>query len=382
MKTKDLALLSGAVVFALSALLSNHTVYSQAKSDYTGSSGCIKCHPKQKKEWMDHGHAKMLRPVENGQAPKGAKVNLPEGMEWKDISYLVGGAKNYAQFIDKNGFIVTGPKAQWSMSGKTLTPYKKDTARGTCKYDCIKCHTVGWKASGAYECGVANSLEVIPGVWFENGVGCEGCHGPGSEHSKIDIKELQKLKKAKGDLKIAKSKKSELCGECHKRDDGNKLKLFSGDLVMNEQQYTEMKLNKKTKFKMKCLDCHDSHISSMTDKGIKMKCLDCHKGKYKIEVKIKAMSNLSCEDCHMPYAIRGAYDTMIQDYHQGDTRSHIFGISADPDYKLDDGSGYAALNEEGFARMTVEMTCGACHQSGKRHNMTRDELLKMAKKIH
>jgi len=142
MKTKYLAILSGAVVFALSALLSNHTVYSQAKSDYTGSNGCIKCHPKQKKGWLEHGHAKMLIPVENGQAPKGAKVKLPEGMTWKDISYLVGGAKNYAQFIDKNGFVVTGPKAQWSMSGKTLTSYREDTAKGTLKYDCIKCHAV------------------------------------------------------------------------------------------------------------------------------------------------------------------------------------------------------------------------------------------------
>jgi hypothetical protein len=94
------------------------------------------------------------------------------------------------------------------------------------------------------------------------------------------------------------------------------------------------------------------------------------------------MQGLACTDCHMPLASRGAYDTMKENYHHGDTVSHIFGISVDPEYTLDDGSGMATVTEDGLVRMTVEMTCYRCHQSGEVHEMTREQLLDMAEKVH
>ena len=223
------------------------------------------------------------------------------------------------------------------------------------------------------------------GLKTEEGIGCETCHGPEQAHVGIGLKELQELKKKKGDLKILgrkDNKNMEMCVKCHTRSDNDNIDLAADDLVMGLQEYSELMRSKKGKLKMTCGMCHDHHTTAKDRIGIKRKCLDCHKGKYKVEVKIKAMSNLTCEDCHMPYAVKMENDTMVKEYHKGDRRSHIFGISVDPDYKLNDGTNHASLTKDGLVRLTVEMTCYACHKTGKAHNMTRKEMLDMAKKIH
>ena len=84
----------------------------------------------------------------------------------------------------------------------------------------------------------------------------------------------------------------------------------------------------------------------------------------------------------MPLAVRGAYDSMEKGYHKGDAHSHIFGITLDPNYKLDDGTGHATVNGDGFVRLTVEMTCFACHQSGAASEKSHEELLEMGKQVH
>ena len=242
--------------------------------------------------------------------------------------------------------------------------------------ECLKCHPIKKKKK-------EKTIE----KWKDNAhsklkLGCEACHGPGKEHVELGPKKLTELQKKKGDLKIVVNKKSELCGECHKRSRDNSILLYSDDMIKGNQQYTEMLYNKKVKLKMTCIMCHDAHAGTKSEEGIKRKCLDCHKGKFKVEIKIPAMADLSCESCHMPYANRNSSDTMVKEYHKGDALSHIFGISVDPDYKLNDGKDHVALNEDGFARLTVEMTCYACHKSGEARDMSREEMLEKAEKIH
>ena len=193
------------------------------------------------------------------------------------------------------------------------------------------------------------------------------------------------MKKEKGDLKIfgkKDNKKSEFCMKCHRLNDNDNIELTEDLLIKDLQQYSELSRSQKAKFKVTCVMCHDPHTTSKEQAGIIRKCLVCHKGKFKVEVKIKAMSHLTCEACHMPYAVKKVSDTMVKEYHKGDVVSHVFGISIDPDYQMNNGTNHASLTKEGLARLTVEMTCYACHKTGKAHDMPREEMLKRGKKIH
>ncbi|MFC1509309.1 multiheme c-type cytochrome [Candidatus Omnitrophota bacterium] len=387
MNSKGSLLFAVLSVCVMCLVITVQTGFCQEMDTYTSSNpkGCNLCHKPEAKLWLDHGHSKMLRPVVGGKAPKGVKVKPPAGMKWDDISYLVGGDKNYARFVDSKGYVVTGEGANWSLDGKTNTAFMPDVTKGTKKYgDCIRCHSVGYMPSGSYIKGVKNDLEGIEGVWFESGVGCEACHGPGHEHAALGPKKMKDMKKKdkKADLKIQVNKKSDLCGQCHKRNSDDKINVVSPTLVESRQQFSEMKYNKHTKFKVTCIFCHNPHGKSTEKEGFKRTCLDCHKGKFAKPVKIAAMKSLSCEQCHMPLAVRGAFGSMAKGYNKGDTRSHIFGISTDGNYKLDDGSGHATLNKDGYARLTVEMTCYSCHQSGMASEKSRDVLLAHAKEIH
>lgn len=246
--------------------------------------------------------------------------------------------------------------------------------------NCGTCHLQQKKAYDLH-----GHSKAAGGVKDEEGIGCESCHGPGQAHVGIGPKKLEKLEKGKDDFKILSkndNKNMEMCKGCHTRTDNDNIILAADDLIVDLQEYSELVRSRKAKFKVTCTMCHDQHISTKEKSGIKRKCLVCHTGKFKVEVKIKAMAGLSCEDCHMPYAVRKNSDTMVKDYHKGDIRSHIFGISVDPNYTLNDGTKHASLAKDGLARLTVEMTCFSCHKAGISHDMSREEMLEMAKKIH
>ena len=361
---------------------SGSPAHGQPDDGYIGSATCFACHRNDGEivSAPDHGHANMLTPVVDGMKPEAVNVEPPAGMTWADISYVIGGATTYARFLDTTGHVVTGPEAQWSITGKTHTPFMPEVENGTLEYDCVKCHTTGWKKSGGFENGVGNELAGTPGDWFENGVGCESCHETGAQHNELKLK--NKIAEKDGDLKITVDTSAEQCGTCHIRTDSKTLLLTHSDLVESRQQYTELKLGKHDLFKVTCVFCHEPHAGAKSEWGMTRKCLDCHKGRFAKEVKISAMQGLQCVDCHMPNAARGAYDSMVGNYHQGDTKSHLFGISTDENYVLDDGSGKATLTEDGLARLTVEMTCFRCHQSGGARERTREQLLKAATRVH
>ena len=270
--------------------------FSSDEHGYVSSRGCGMCHKDEKAEWAEHGHAFMLRKIDNG-ALDGVDVTPPPGSSWADITYLIGGYKNYARFTDAQGYVMTGEQTNWSLDGKVHTPFKPDIPNGTLEYSCIKCHVVGWKESGVYEDGAENTLAGIPGVWFENSVGCEACHGPGHEH--VIMKDKKKIKEndKKADLKIIDTKDADMCGQCHKRTDDNSVIVVAADLTQSRQQFAEWKHSRKAKFRVRCVDCHNPHASSTSENGFVRACEDCHKGKFAMPVQIAAMQDLACTDC-------------------------------------------------------------------------------------
>ena len=87
--------LAGAIMlFALPAMA----------ADYVGSNSCFEFHQDNFNEWQASGHPYKLRTMEKARY---AKLPLPPGYAWEDITYVIGGANKKARYIDKKGYIVT-----------------------------------------------------------------------------------------------------------------------------------------------------------------------------------------------------------------------------------------------------------------------------------
>ncbi len=86
--------------------------------------------------------------------------------------------------------------------------------------ECVSCHVTGWNPQGYYPYVSGYlSLEKTPHL---TGNGCEGCHGPGAEHSAAEVAgasvnaaDRDQLREA---MKLPLSKAKEKCMECHDLD--------------------------------------------------------------------------------------------------------------------------------------------------------------------
>ncbi len=139
MVTRTALMLSVSGLVAAAALIG---VPAQAGDDssysYVGSKKCKMCHLKQYKSWAQTRMAKsldILKPGNNQEAKE--KFNLD---------------------VDKD--------------------YTQD---GTC----LKCHTVGFGQAGGYAIPDADDKKAVRRAKKLEGVGCECCHGPGSEYIKV-----------------------------------------------------------------------------------------------------------------------------------------------------------------------------------------------------
>ena len=215
---------------------------------------------------------------------------------------------------------------------------------------------------------------------------CEECHGPGHLHAAAGPANLRKMQEEKKSLLINVPKTYADCGSCHKRNEDLSITMVSDFVLQSSQEYPEMMQNMHSDpvaRGMNCTYCHSPHIPVNAEKGMKRSCKACHTGKtYGMEIAIEGMKGLACEDCHMPMAVTKGQAETTGEYQHGDIRSHLFGISVDPAYKISDGSGKALKNADGKVQMTVEMACYPCHKTGKSTDMTREALLQWAAKVH
>ncbi len=343
-------------------------------AEYAGSESCFKCHPDQFNDWKVSGHPYKIQKAE---IAKTWMLPLPKGYSWDDISYVIGGAHKKSRYMDKKGYIITmtGPnkdipgKNQYNIETGTWGDYHPGEVGK--KYDCGKCHTTGYKKEGNQD-----GLEGITGTWAAPGIHCEACHGPASDHV------------ATGDKsKVKVDKEAALCGQCHIRGAKEKIPA-KGGFIEHHEGFNEH-FQSPHKDAVACTTCHNPHKRAKF--SIKKDCSACHtkqaegfamyKGKKMHDVGIK------CIDCHMPRATKSATAASKT---QGDIRTHIFKINADPkasmfykEPKLDkDGKplmkdGKPVMNEFAKGFVTLDFACLNCHK-----NKDMDWAAKMAKGIH
>ena len=324
---------------------------------YVGSATCSTCHSARYNEWQKHGHHFILNKVASAAPtyPFSSVPNPPSGLTWGNITYVIGGYANKANFMDSDGKIILGPDVQYNLASHQFVQYESPS-RTVKDYDCGKCHSTGWQ-SFADNGGVhQDNLVGIMGTWAEAGVGCEACHGKGSKHAA-----------SQNPADITKDPSAASCGVCHSREPVDKI-LVKNALVLNNQQYSQ--LLRSPHSGLNCVDCHSSHAGTMYDSsapgtGVIALCTQCHDAAtHKVS---GAMSSLKCTDCHMPL---GAYSA---EYHgsathiTGDMHNHIWAIDVTgiklSDYFSTDGSQTWITPDgvTGKVKLNLAYACMQCH---------------------
>jgi hypothetical protein len=109
------------------------TTWAQDELSYNGLKECKSCHDAQYESWLETGHGQAMKTLEAGEA---AEAKEKAGLDPDE-------------------------------------DYTEDP-------DCVGCHVTGYEKEGGYEIDGSERLNK-----FLRGVGCESCHGAGSEYEGI-----------------------------------------------------------------------------------------------------------------------------------------------------------------------------------------------------
>ncbi len=347
------------------------------KPEYVGSLVCKDCHWKEYDGWTYTLHSKtMQRPdqfsimgdfktnnrliitssADLGKIAQGQEVTItmlnkqdkyivntvgPDG-EFHDyeVSYTFGlnHKQNYLTEFP-NGAIHILPvqwnaeKQQWSDShglGSNKPGdgnYWSDPGR-TWQFKCAGCHTTGLKIN--YD-SVVDSFET---EMMEPGIGCERCHGQGSNHVKAASVYFDKEKETiTNPKKLPWRLSAMVCGQCHKSGSSTKLaphkegfparyafpygydvgkplyNYFAKDSEYKgvDLQYNEWEQSQHAKAGITCIDCHNVHQKDTTKPVNKAQtklpadelCKSCHASMVK-RAAHRIHTYGSCVACHMP----------------------------------------------------------------------------------
>ena len=348
-----------------------------AKPEYVGAETCAGCHPAVASAYAKSGHNFTLNAVVNNARPAYPYSRIPqppEGYTWKDITYVVGGFNWKALFLDKNGYIITGPPDasgqsgylnQFNLQNKVLNmgpgweSFHSDQAN--LPYNCGNCHTTGYSSSGHQD-----KLEGITGKWAATGVQCEACHGPGSLHASNPT-----------GVRLLIDRDSQACTRCHELGQTAELQIANG-FISHHEQYGDLPIGKHAL--LGCLTCHDPHTGVVQkeqagEPASPTPCESCHYQEATVQkVSIHMTVGVACIECHMPPMIESAYGDPAKN--TADIRTHRVVI---------DPTKIQQINQDGSLATTaiaLNSACRHCHFPGNLPPLTDQQLLTIASGYH
>jgi hypothetical protein len=345
--------------------------------DYVGDTSCSGCHRDMPETGFFDGYMRSGHPWKifrtEGEVPDEEAwpwtpvppLPVVEGTElvWADVEYVIGNYFWKARYIDREGYIYTGledEKTQWNLGTMEFVPYNAGEIDKP--FNCGRCHTTGYDPDGSM-----HGLPGLVGTWAQDGIRCEACHGPSSEHVSTGGAVPPPGGKA--------------CSECHYRDDAFRMP-WKGGFMRHHQQSEDLSHSAHTF--LDCTSCHNPHRSVVWDDGgTTQYCSGCHEGDVDNGFfRVLGMESVACRDCHMPYMTKSGQK--YNDY-RADVRGHLFRIMTDPVWAADntyeeDGSLFWNQDNEGRSYVTLDYACLGCHTDFD--DLTIEEAADYADDIH
>ena len=200
-------------------------------------------------------------------------------------------------------------------------------------YMCAECHTTNLQKNYDLETNTFNT------TWTMINVGCQGCHGPGSNHVEWANSGGEQEDANKGLEVNLKSKdpreQIESCARCHSRRNGLQkdyqygkplLDYYVPQVLTDPYYYPDGQIldevyvygsfvqSKKYQKGVRCTDCHDPHTARLHTIGNGL-CLECHSSPPPMQysglidkdynsrrhlLHKKGSPGAQCVECHMP----------------------------------------------------------------------------------
>lgn len=341
-------------------------------AEYVGDQICSGCHYDLSQTYMKSGHPWSLSAV-TGKSPSfpfTQITSLPRGYTLSDISYIIGGYIWKAIFLNSQGYIITDAPGstgdanylnQFNLGNPALglsTGWATYHAGETdLVFTCGSCHTTGFSTGGNQD-----NRPGISGTWYEPGVRCEACHGPGSLHAN----------NPKG-VRMLVERDSGLCRQCHEYVPKSELEVKNG-FIQHSDQYGDLSQSKHQV--LDCLTCHNPHsgVVQLRQQGLQttnLLCSDCHWQEAQFQNNPRHVTiGIGCTDCHMPRLIQSG--TANPRGYVGDMRTHVVAIDPRQISQFNQDGGLAV------GQISLDYACRHCHGMTK----TDAELLAAASSYH
>ena len=388
---------------------------------YVGAKECIECHQEKHAGWLGTMHPYKVQDISR-DVIKGDfwvnntyerddititmkerdgrffinTVNIDGQYQDFELKYTLGGEwkQRYLTELPDGGLhvlplqvnIATGKWANYIDATPGKSNYWMNRNR-LFQTGCGDCHVTGM------DIGYNKQTDTFKTTWVDNGVACEACHGPGSNH--IEAAPGYESRTIINPARLPQTKaQSDVCARCHVRGSSTALiaethgirgaaKTFSypygyqighniedyyvsvspethtpqrfwpsGHAKSHHQQWEEWMVSTHRAAGVSCLDCHqglhgESGTRRLTKEPGNKLCLSCHNEPNRNNFGIHAIhASGSCVECHMPRTARTA--TNLTKY-GGDIKSHLFKFLY-PQATIDAGGLDKQMN-----------TCNACH---------------------
>lgn len=260
----------------------------------------------------------------------------------RKVDWVIGSghhSRTYA-YRDETGHLFEFPvswysqEQKWAMSPGFDHAQHQDFGRPITR-ECMFCHNAYPSfTSGDDQFGMPDRFpEKLP-----HGIGCQRCHGPGSEHvrtAELAAESTDKIGAIVNPAKLDAQAQEDVCNQCHFQPSSSRTSFMRhphrgvysflpGQKLANYQSYVELadaaakdvfEVNHhayrmyqsvcyiESSGKMNCTTCHDPHAAVVAEdrpRFYRQKCFQCHHSTDCRDVELGQKEDANCVSCHMP----------------------------------------------------------------------------------